>query len=251
MKITKKLCVLAGALLFSHSAMAVDQNDIAGFSTDSCSKPWFVGFTQWSGWGGVCRVHDWHYARMGVDRAWADSKFKSNLKKRCSSKYKWYDPRRPLCRETADLWYHAVRSPGNAYYTPTQNRTKSNVLAWIGNSSNTASKAITTTAVEPDFRYPDQPFYIHLVDKKYVDVLQRASAARSGNTSNTQKWQLLADAFHKGKDNFYGWKNNALTQLEVKQCWNGSYLAQSETCPIYEEPDYCKNAKPWDNCQIP
>lgn len=239
MKKITKLCLLVSSLFFSASTFAVDQDDITGFSTDSCSTPDLVGLTQWSGWGGVCRVHDWHYSRFGVDRAWADSKFKSNLKKRCSDKYSWYDPRRPLCRETADLWYAAVRSPGNKYYTPAQTRTINSVLNWASSTTNTSSKAITTTAVEPDFRYPDQPFYIHLVDGKYVDFVQKAAAARGMYTSNTQRWDLLVDAINLGKGNFSGWKSNVLTLWNLKQCWNNSVVREDESCPSRPGGDTC------------
>ncbi len=104
-----KILLTISGLLINFSSFAVDQNDIAGFTTDSCTTPGLgSSASQWSGWGGVCKVHDWYYRRFGVQRTWADATFRDNLKRRCKDKYHWYDPRRNLCRATADTWYKVL-----------------------------------------------------------------------------------------------------------------------------------------------
>ncbi|PCI73508.1 MAG: hypothetical protein COB38_00115 [Gammaproteobacteria bacterium] len=232
----KGLLIISG-LFLSFSLFAVDQVDIAGFETDSCTTPVLGSSTQWSGWGGVCRVHDWHYRRFGVQRTWADATFRDNLKKRCKNKYRWYDPRRNLCRATANAWYTILAAiPNSTYYNRRQNNTISNVTTWVNDNSNT-TKTITTTAVEPDFRYPDEPFYIHLLSKKYVDLLEKASIARLANTTHIEKWNLLVNAFSKGKDDFTGWEADVLTLWNLKECWDGSFADNNQECPVWTPPD--------------
>ncbi len=223
MKMNKKFFGIIAGVTLSFAAIEVQASEIINFNPDGCSK--LNNIFTWSGWNNVCNTHDWQYTRFGTSRSSADSNLKNNLKKRCKSKYKWYDPRRYHCKTDADLVYAGVRVGGIEPFSDAQAKTESEVTDWVNDHPN--SFAITTTYTPlKALWYTDQPIYKHHMDKKYVDLLNKVKTP--GGMSTAEQWASLRDAISEGRDGYSSWKSNLLNQLGLKSCQGGVYL---EVCP--------------------
>ncbi len=96
------------------------------WSNDSCSAP-LLGDSPWD-FSVACKRHDFGYRNLqrmerddpgadtwrGSNRNATDSEFKTNMYSRCGE---WNIVVRPLCWETADLYYDAVQTFGGPFST--------------------------------------------------------------------------------------------------------------------------------------
>ncbi len=67
-----------------------------------------------------CTAHDHCYETCGIPKSYCDSAFRNSMKNWCKGRFSELDPRRPICRTTAQTYWQAVKDYGERAYQRAQ-----------------------------------------------------------------------------------------------------------------------------------